>query len=121
LRKVVIPKCPICSSDLKVAKLYCHHCHTEINGNFDLPDFTHLTPSQLQFIGVFLKNQGSIKGVEKDLNISYPTVKKMLSEILQVLGYEVVVERTADRSEILDKIARGELTADEALEQLKNL
>ena len=45
----------------------------------------------------------------------------MLSEILQVLGYEVVVERTADRSEILDKIARGELTADEALEQLKNL
>lgn len=121
MNKAAISKCPICSKDLKVAKLYCHNCHTEITGDFDLPNFSHLTPAQLQFIGVFLKNQGSIKGVEKDLDISYPTVKKMLSEICQVLGYEVIIEKTADRADILDKIARGELSADEAIEQLKKL
>jgi hypothetical protein len=119
MKKEVISKCPICGSDLKVSRLYCHECHTEITGDFDLPDFSYLTPDQMRFIGIFLKNQGNIKGVEKDLGISYPTVKKMLSEVCQALGYDVVIEKVPNRSEILDRLAKGEITTDEAVELMK--
>ncbi len=53
-----------------------------------------------------MKNQGNIKAVEKEMNISYPTVKKILNDVLVTLGYEKVKDNGADkRREILEKLA----------------
>lgn len=132
MKQIIITKCPICSNDLTVTKLHCEHCNIEIAGDFTYNSLLKLTKEQLTFVMVFLRNQGSIKGVEKDLNISYPTVKKILTEILNVLGLEkpevsnleedmLFQEKANMRKEILDKLARKEISFMECKELLKQL
>lgn len=115
----VLGECPICSSDLKVTKLSCDHCGTELTGNFQLSKFNYLSKEHLYFIEVFIKNKGNIKQIEKELGISYPTVKKNLDEVIVSLGYEVNDEDKANKEEIFKKLEKGEITALEAAKLLK--
>ena len=76
----------------------------------------------MEFVLTFLKNQGSIKAIEKEMNISYPTVKKMLNEVLLALGLDVEEDRGSQRrNEILEKLARKEISFEEANALLKAL
>lgn len=115
----VIGECPVCKSDLKVTKLSCTHCSTEISGDFTLSKFNYLSKEHLYFIEVFIKNKGNIKQIEKELGISYPTVKKNLDEVIVSLGYQVNDEEKEKRSDILAKLEKGELSASEAAKLLK--
>lgn len=117
----VIGECPICKGELFVTKLKCNSCSTELSGEFTLSKFNHLSKEDLYFIEVFVKNRGSIKQVEKELGISYPTVKKNLDDVITSLGYYIAEEKEekADQDEILEKLANGELTAAEAAKLLK--
>lgn len=125
MKKEVISHCPICSNELTITRLYCEKCQIEINGAFSLSKLSLLTKEQLNFVEVFLKNSGSIKETERDLNISYPTVKKLLNDILKTMGYDVTDDlgsrETLKRQEILDKLASKEITYEEATNLLKNL
>lgn len=89
-----------------------------IEGAFDLPPLARLTAEDQVFVAVFVKSHGSIKQMEKHFGISYPTVKNRLNRIGDQLKF-VDVESTADRSEILDRLAKGEIGVDEALKELK--
>jgi hypothetical protein len=115
----VIGECPICHSDLKVTKLECVKCHTEISGNFTLSKFNYLSKEHLFFIEVFIKNKGNIKAIEKELGISYPTVKKNLDEVIVHLGYEVSQEERIKTDDIFKKLEQGEITPQEAAKLLK--
>lgn len=115
----VIGECPICKSDLKVTKLGCNNCGTEISGEFQLSKFNYLSKEHLYFIEVFIKNKGNIKQIEKELGISYPTVKKNLDEVIVSLGYEINDEEKANKEEIFKKLENGEITALEAAKLLK--
>ena len=97
----VIGECPVCKSDLKVTKLSCTNCSTEITGDFTLSKFNYLSKENLYFIEVFIKNRGNIKQIEKELGISYPTVKKNLDEVIVSLGYQPNEEDKIKRSDIL--------------------
>ncbi|MFP4286811.1 MAG: DUF2089 domain-containing protein [Candidatus Izemoplasmataceae bacterium] len=122
MQKHVIGECPICKHDLFVTKLECSNCHTEISGQFQLSKFNYLSKDHLYFIELFIKNKGSIKQLEKELNISYPTVKKMLDEVIVSLGYTVTDDEEAtskDKDEILKQLAEGKITSEEALKLLK--
>ena len=123
MRKEVISKCPVCSEELTISRLHCEYCGIEISGEFALTKLAKLSKEQLMFIEIFLKNQGSIKSVEKDMNISYPTVKKMLNEILAVLGYDKLEEDkvSIQRQEILERLASKEISFEEATALLKKL
>ena len=90
MKKNVIGYCPICEEKLMVKTLTCEHCDTDITGEFVLSPFDYLSKEQLQFALIFIKNQGNIKLIEKDLNISYPTVKKNLEELINALGFNNV-------------------------------
>jgi hypothetical protein len=82
---------------------------------------------------VFIKNRGNIKQIEKELNISYPTVKKMLDEVILGLGYSVSEDddaflrnqekeepvKKAEKASVLERIEKGELSVQQALELLK--
>lgn len=83
--KEVIGNCPVCDHDLSVTKLTCHNCETEISGDFRLSKFDYLSKTELAFVETFIIKQGNIKEIEKELNISYPTVKKNLNLIIQKL------------------------------------
>lgn len=119
----VISKCPVCAGELRVSKLTCETCHTSIEGVFRLSKFNYLDAEKLYFIEVFVKNKGNIKAVEKELGISYPTVKKLLDETIMSLGYEVSDQDETPaketRSHILDALSRKEIDVETALQQIK--
>jgi len=115
----VIGECPICQSDLVVSKLKCTSCKTEISGEFKLSKFNYLSKEHLYFIEVFIKNRGNIKQIEKELGISYPTVKRSIDEVIVSLGYEISEEEKTSKEEVFKKLEKGEITALEAAKLIK--
>lgn len=115
----VLSKCPVCSSRLKATRLKCDSCSTVVENEFELSKFDYLNSEQLSFIEVFLKSRGNIKDVEKELGISYPTVRAKLDEVIIALGYTVAKQKpSTDKKEVVDMLEKGEITADEALRML---
>lgn len=114
----IIGKCPVCGSKLLISKLQCPKCNTVIENDFEMSKFEYLTKEQLKFIEVFLKNRGNIKDVEKELSISYPTVRSKLDEVITALGYNVSPNLKIDKKKIVDMLDRGEINADQAIKML---
>lgn len=120
----IIGKCPICDHNLRVSSLTCDHCNTTISGDFHLSRFDYLTPTQQEFALVFLKNGGNIKLIEKELNISYPTVKKNLEEVINALGFEKINVLNAEKlskEDVYKALKNGEISFDEAENLLKEV
>jgi len=112
--------CPACGEKLKIVRLECENCHTVIEGKFDAQPLAQLSSEQQQFVQVFIKARGSIKEVEKGMGISYPTVCKKLDEISKILGF--TPEDTEKRKkEILQAIEKGDISAEEGANLLKEL
>ncbi len=122
MKRNVIGTCPVCSSRLDVTELHCSDCHTTIKGEFKLDKFTYLSKEQKYFIEIFVKNRGNIKEIEKDLGISYPTVKKNLDSVINALGYGDVEEtENLSKEVILEKLSNGEISSEDAMKMIKNL
>lgn len=117
----VISKCPVCNGELKVMRLKCSKCNTVIENEFSFNRFSGLSKEQLYFLEVFLMCRGNIKDVEKELKISYPTVRAKLDELLNELGLskQKTEDKQQNSSEVLEKLDNGEITPEEALELLK--
>ena len=111
-----LKKCPICNIDLEIREYYCPSCDITIKGSFSQSELGALTLSQQEFVKVFLISQGNIKEVEKRLNISYPTVKSRLAEVVAVISNE---SKNSRISNILDDIEKGALSVDQAIETIK--
>ena len=116
----VISQCPVCSETLKITKLHCSHCHTTIENEFELSKMASLSSEQLRFVEVFLTCRGNIKEVEKELGISYPTVRGKLNEVVSSLGYEAKKKNEVDEKKVIAMLENGEITSEEALKLLKN-
>ncbi len=124
MKKQIIGKCPICDGNLIVSELTCTSCNTKINGEFNLSKFDNLSPDQQNFALIFIKNQGNIKLIEKEMNISYPTVKKNLSDLINSLGFDevsVYENNKMTKEEIMQAIKNKEMTLDEAYKLLKEI
>jgi hypothetical protein len=130
----VISECPVCHHDLEVIQLACSNCNTEIKGEFTLSKFNYLDTEKLYFIEVFVKNRGNIKAIEKEMGYSYPTIKKMLDDVVVGLGYQLdgkepnIEEEKPEeekpkqsRVEILEMIDKGEITVEEAAKLLAKI
>ena len=97
-----------------------------IDGRFDLPPLAQLTAEDQVFVAAFVRCHGSIKQMEKYFGVSYPTIKNRLNRIGSQLSF-VEIEQgpdteppaAQDAGTTLDKLSRGELTVEQALEQLK--
>lgn len=111
----LISECPVCGKQLKITKLQCTHCHTTIENEFELSKFASISKEQLNFIEIFLKCRGNIKEVEKELGVSYPTVRGKLDDIITSLGYSTTKKVEVDRKKVILMLEKGELTADEAI------
>jgi hypothetical protein len=104
-----------------VTELCCSDCKTTIKGSFELPQLATLSQEEENFLRVFLAARGSIKEVERQLGISYPTVKGRLEAILNQLGLgSLQTEAKKRRLGIVERLEKGEITAQEAIALLKD-
>ena len=118
--KKIISRCPVCNNELTVSRLKCDSCDTVIENNFKLSKFDYLSDEELYFTETFIRCRGNIKEVEKELGISYPTVRSKLDAVIKKLGYEAGIdEQTIKKEEILKALENGEITAEQAIAQLK--
>ena len=115
----IISQCPVCNETLKITKLHCSHCHTTIENEFELSKLASLSIEQLRFVEVFLTCRGNIKEVEKELGISYPTVRGKLNEVVSSLGYETKKKNEVDEKKVIAMLENGEITSEEAIKMLK--
>jgi hypothetical protein len=118
----LLGRCPVCGDGLEVVALHCRSCDTTVQGHFDVGRFAALGPEQLDFLETFLRARGNIREVERELGLSYPTVRSRLDALLAALGLvasAVEDEPAPNRRAVLDALERGEITADEAVRRLR--
>jgi hypothetical protein len=119
----VVGKCPVCGNTLSVTRLHCRSCDSALEGQFSLGRFYQLAPEQLAFVETFIRSEGKLTRVQEELNISYPTVRARLTDVIRALGYEVREESEVISSEkrrtILERLATGEISSEKAVELLQ--
>ncbi len=129
----VISICPVCSNELAVTRLHCRSCGTTLEGDFSVGRFGRLNRDQLALLESFLRSRGNLREMERELGISYPTVRSRVEALVRALGFgeradadeaddgtiEPVAGRT--REEILQALARHEITADDAAAAIRAL
>jgi hypothetical protein len=118
--------CPVCHGELMVTRLECPSCGAEVTGEFSLSRLATLREPYASLIEMFLRVRGNVKEMERELGLSYPTVRARLEEALTAAGLGRRAEATeadiaAERAAVLDKLERGEITAIEAATQLRDL
>jgi hypothetical protein len=116
--------CPICNGELIATQLECRQCDTKIQGRFITGPFAGLLPEQLDFIELFVRNEGKITRMQDELGLSYPTIRNRLHEIIRALGYEPGVEdprlTEEERRQILDDLEQGAIDYEEAINLIKD-
>jgi hypothetical protein len=129
----VISTCPVCSSELAVTRLQCRSCGTSLEGDFSVGRFGRLTREQLTLLESFLRSRGNLREMERELGISYPTVRSRVEALVRALGFgpradaddadDPVTEPAAARTreEILEAVARHEMSAEDAAAAIRAL
>lgn len=91
-----------------------------IEGQFELPQLARLSAEDQVFVAAFVRSHGSIKEMEQTFGVSYPTIKARLNRISQSLEF-VETDPAPPRSDVLDRLARGEIDAAQAIAELEAL
>ena len=141
----VISTCPVCSNELTVTRLNCRSCGTTLEGEFNVGRFGRLTREQLLLLESFLRSRGNLRDMERELSISYPTVRSRVEALVRALGFgpRADSDEAADdaaaagatgagagtptpdinaaRQSILERLGRHEMTVDEAAAAIRSL
>ena len=138
----VIATCPVCSGELTITRLHCRACGSALEGEFGVGRFGRLDRDQLALLESFLRSRGNLKEMERELGISYPTVRGRVDALVRALGFGDAPEtgfeddvddeagaeadlKDADaatrRREILERLARKEIGAEDAADALRSL
>ncbi|MCD7924518.1 MAG: DUF2089 domain-containing protein [Bacteroides sp.] len=85
IKKRLPLQCPSCDAPLKVGRMFCEQCETEVCGSFELPLLAQLSEKEQRFILDFVKTSGSLKDMAKNMGVSYPTVRNVLDDLIEEL------------------------------------
>jgi hypothetical protein len=132
----VISTCPVCAGELAVTRLHCGTCGTTLEGDFSVGRFGRLNRDQLTLLESFLRSRGNLREMERELGISYPTVRGRVEALVRALGFGPRVETddvdepavatepapaARGRAEVLEALARHEISADDAAAAIRAL
>ncbi|MGV3617190.1 MAG: DUF2089 domain-containing protein [Fimbriimonas sp.] len=117
---------PVTGGELYVSELTSDESGITIRGKFEVPRYAQLDAEQLNFLETFLRCRGMLNSVERELGLSYPTVRNRLDGLLEALGFAPVKEEAPKRErpnpdrkrKILDQLESGEITPEEAKAKL---
>jgi hypothetical protein len=129
----VIATCPVCAGELSVTRLRCGTCTTTLEGEFAVGRYARLTREQALVLESFLRSRGNLRDMERELSISYPTVRARVEALVRALGFgprdeadapaaapvQSADEIATARREILGRLANHELSAEEAAEAIR--
>ena len=87
--------CPSCQSGLRIQSMHCAACGTTITGDYGLPALMRLPLGEQQFVLEFIKSSGSLKEMARKMELSYPTVRNKLDDIITLL-------KTSEQDETTD-------------------
>ena len=130
-----------------MTRLHCRSCGTSLEGDFSVGRFGRLSREQLALLESFLRSRGNLREMERELGISYPTVRGRVEQLVQALGFgprdqgdagetsasaaatpveavpdaQTPAEIIAARQAVLERLARHELTAEEAADAIRTL
>ena len=93
---------------------------TVLDGSWELPQLARLSSEDQVFVTAFVRSHGSIKEMESVFGVSYPTIKSRLNRIAGSLDF-VDTNPMPSRAEVLDRLKRGEITAEDAIRDLEAL
>ncbi|MDP8903914.1 MAG: DUF2089 domain-containing protein [Chloroflexota bacterium] len=126
MAREVIATCPVCEGELHVTRLHCTTCGTAIEGQFAVGRFSRLSREQMLLLESFLRARGNLREMERELGISYPTVRNRVEALVRALGLadgtpSVVPAPgvAAARREVLERLARHEISTEQAAEELR--
>jgi len=91
-----------------------------IEGSFELPQLARLAMEEQIFVTAFVRSHGSIKEMERIFGVSYPTIKSRLTRIADSLEF-VETNPTPSKAEILGRLQREEITAEDAIREMEAL
>lgn len=131
----VISTCPVCSGELAVTRLRCGSCGTTLEGEFSVGRFARLSRDQTALLESFLRSRGNLRDIERELGISYPTVRARVETLVRALGFGPRSDDEATaadeigpaggtpqtREAILERLARREITAEDAATAIRAL
>jgi hypothetical protein len=130
----VISTCPVCAGELAVTRLHCRSCGTTLEGEFSVGRFGRLTKEQLALLESFLRSRGNLRDMERELAHSYPTLRSRVEALVRALGFgprdgdeasaddnPAASKAASSRQEILERLARREIGADEAAAAIRAL
>jgi hypothetical protein len=118
----LLAKCPVCGEPLTVTRVHCEACATTIESEFFVPSgpFAQLTPEQTQFLLAFVRCEGRFNRMEDELNVSYPTLRNRLADVIRALGYEPGREEapiklsSEERRRVLEDLNGGKISPEQA-------
>jgi hypothetical protein len=118
--------CPTCGGELEITRLNCTQCDTVILSRYEMCRFCRLPAESLEFLETFVRNRGNVKEMERELGISYWTIRSRLNDLIEELGFEAKkdpdeVDVETRQREILERLKAGELSASEAAHLLAKL
>lgn len=106
-----------------MTRLECPESGVVLEGHFSLGWIARLTPEQLEFVGLLLRNRGNVQKLASDMGVAYNTARSRLDDIVAALGGpsdgEARASARATRLAILDRLAAGEIEFDEAMRLLQ--
>lgn len=128
----VIATCPVCTHELSITRLRCGSCGTTLEGDFSVGRFGRLNRDQLTLLESFLRSRGNLREMERELGISYPTVRGRVEALVRALGFGPRADADPDedtavtpvpvsRDSILERLARREITAEDAAVAIRDL
>ena len=74
--------CPACAAPLLITRLQCPGCGTEVSGAFASDRVVNLPEPHASLLELFLRVRGNVKEMERELGLSYPTVRARLEAAL---------------------------------------
>lgn len=90
-----------------------------IEGQFVPPKLAQLSFDDQVFVAAFVRSHGSIKEMERIFGVSYPTVKARLKRIAEHVDFVDTDPAPTGAADVVDRLQRGEISAQEALAELE--
>lgn len=119
-----------------MTRLHCGTCGTTLEGDFSVGRFGRVNRDQLALLESFLRSRGNLREMERELGISYPTVRGRVEALVRALGFGPRLEPdeadepgaatepvapARSRAEVLEALARHEITAEDAAAAIRLL